>query len=800
MDSPNNLSLRDKIEWIIKELKKLRRGGGGSSGPETDPTVPSHVKAITQTNLNSWNSVAQNYLGYVDDRSISPNDLGTEKIQFGFTSFTNNNTAPWADFIHFGGYIDASGGNQNLIVFNKTNFGIRQYQGTFQSGTSYNNYVDYWHSGNFNPNNYYTKTQLQTSGQASVNWGNLTNIPATFAPSAHNHDDRYYTETESDGRFVPYTGATANVNLGTNNQIRAKEFDAIGTYAEKPNTNRNYEFVKLNGSTIGVYQSQMWNGSAWVDSSSFGFGLSTLQYNKGIYSNGFGYLALQNNIGGSSNGFGYFALRNNIGDNSNGFGYYALQNNTGSYSNGFGYLALQNNIGNNSNGFGYLALRYNTGANNSVLGYNSFAIFYADTVNAKLFDATAIDIVAKTITIPNHAFGANGTYTNLRFTQGNSAVTGLSNGEIVQVKIIDANTIAFEEVIQSGQVRRNINITNAGTGTGHKFEPQKSLSNINILGANINPTKSNQTIFAGGEAILPQSTIATIDGDATNKALITKEWYNSKTSTSLSNYYTKSEAVNMFVGLNGVQTIGGTKTFNESPVVPNPTLNAHAVNKGYIDTELNKKSEKNTDEEWNSKKYLSNPFPLIFNDPTENTRRFGFHKPNNISSVILVPSTEPDSDNWDLANQIEFKENGKIKNKGYEIVGKDDNSVLTAGGSSAHKKELLWSRKLTIQPSSTNAYYPEPQGQVTNIDITGHGSTDATVYLPQEAYNGQIINIVNYSAENIKISGIDAGEFSIGQNTMVTMTFVFNTNNIDGVTYGTGRWVGMYMNEFNKLE
>ena len=50
------------------------------------------------------------------------------------------------------------------------------------------------------------------------------------------------------------------------------------------------------------------------------------------------------------------------------------------------------------------------------------------------------------------------------------------------------------------------------------------------------------------------------------------------------------------------------------------------------------------------------------------------------------------------------------------------------------------------------------------------------------------------------ISGIDAGEFGIGQDTMVTMTFVFNTNNIDGVTYGTGRWVGMYMNEFNKLE
>ena len=38
MDSPNNLSLRDKIEWIIKELRKLRRGGGGGgSSSETNP-------------------------------------------------------------------------------------------------------------------------------------------------------------------------------------------------------------------------------------------------------------------------------------------------------------------------------------------------------------------------------------------------------------------------------------------------------------------------------------------------------------------------------------------------------------------------------------------------------------------------------------------------------------------------------------------------------------------------------------------------------------------------------------------
>ena len=49
---------------------------------------------------------------------------------------------------------------------------------------------------------YYTKINLQTSGQAQVSWDNLTSVPSTFIPSTHNHDDRYYTESESDSRYA----------------------------------------------------------------------------------------------------------------------------------------------------------------------------------------------------------------------------------------------------------------------------------------------------------------------------------------------------------------------------------------------------------------------------------------------------------------------------------------------------------------------------------------------------------------------------------------------------------------------
>jgi hypothetical protein len=38
-------------------------------------------------------------------------------------------------------------------------------------------------------------------GSYYLAWANLTGVPTTFAPSAHTHDDRYYTETEADGRY-----------------------------------------------------------------------------------------------------------------------------------------------------------------------------------------------------------------------------------------------------------------------------------------------------------------------------------------------------------------------------------------------------------------------------------------------------------------------------------------------------------------------------------------------------------------------------------------------------------------------
>ena len=78
----------------------------------------------------------------INDTSISPDDVGNNRIQVNFTSFNNNGNSPYADAIHFNTWSDNTGGNQNLLMLNKTSIGLRIYQGAFGSSSAYSTYKD----------------------------------------------------------------------------------------------------------------------------------------------------------------------------------------------------------------------------------------------------------------------------------------------------------------------------------------------------------------------------------------------------------------------------------------------------------------------------------------------------------------------------------------------------------------------------------------------------------------------------------------------------------------------------------
>lgn len=88
---------------------------------------------------------------------------------------------------------------------------------------------------------YYTETELNSSGGGGqVHWNNLTNKPPTYPPDAHNHDNSYYTKTQSDTNYLAKADnlysltdkAAARTNLG----LGTMATQASGSYAPVTHT------------------------------------------------------------------------------------------------------------------------------------------------------------------------------------------------------------------------------------------------------------------------------------------------------------------------------------------------------------------------------------------------------------------------------------------------------------------------------------------------------------------------------------------------------------------------------------
>ena len=77
-----------------------------------------------------------------DVRTISPSSANAGRLTYGFTSYANNNTGSWADYLHLRSYTDGTGGNDNLVMFNKSAIGMRIWQQAFGSATAYATYKD----------------------------------------------------------------------------------------------------------------------------------------------------------------------------------------------------------------------------------------------------------------------------------------------------------------------------------------------------------------------------------------------------------------------------------------------------------------------------------------------------------------------------------------------------------------------------------------------------------------------------------------------------------------------------------
>ena len=100
-----------------------------------------------------------------------------------------------------------------------------------------------------------TITFIPTTGGGGsaerVDWANVYNKPTTFPPSAHNHDDRYYTESEVDTKLAAKAGtavattsaaglmsAADKTKLDGQSQISITVDEALSTTSTNPAQNK----------------------------------------------------------------------------------------------------------------------------------------------------------------------------------------------------------------------------------------------------------------------------------------------------------------------------------------------------------------------------------------------------------------------------------------------------------------------------------------------------------------------------------------------------------------------------------
>ena len=134
----------------LPQAKNATTAGSASSVPYTGltGTVPTWNQDTTGSSASCTGNAASsnyasdysNYMLRRDNRTISPNEDANSRMRFGFTSWNNNNTAPYADYLHMRSYSDSSGGQDNLVMFKKEGIGMRIWQHSFNSSTAYSNY------------------------------------------------------------------------------------------------------------------------------------------------------------------------------------------------------------------------------------------------------------------------------------------------------------------------------------------------------------------------------------------------------------------------------------------------------------------------------------------------------------------------------------------------------------------------------------------------------------------------------------------------------------------------------------
>jgi hypothetical protein len=243
---------------------------------------------------------------------------------------------------------------------------------------------------------------------------------------------------------------------------------------------------------FGVFAGHNNTGGAAVH-----IGPSTGYENTGYFSVLAGIHAGYHNNGGYSTMIGSYAGESSMGGSASFFGSYVGRNNTGSSNSMLGVSTGYTNCGSNNVLIGNNTGSYNQGGYNTFIGHEINNSFNPNTSGDVTFDNTDINTTLSHVTITGHGFGSNDTWKLVKYTEGTASIPSLSDGQVYQVYIVDANTVSFY-VNVAGTDYHGVQISDAGSGTGHTLTPQYEYSNVTCIGYGAEATASNQVSIGNG--------------------------------------------------------------------------------------------------------------------------------------------------------------------------------------------------------------------------------------------------------------------------------------------------------------
>ena len=203
-------------DWVFSKgaaTQAYFAGGDGNLWMRWAGDWLSNLLGAKQNNLGFTPYNATNPAGYITSGDTTTGIFttflgnGTSNISSGYTRVIRNENGlggnpNYAPILHIGAsdtmwQIAGPHAGQTNLVWRSG------YAGTWETP-----WWTIYHSGNFTNNSSNWNTAFGWGNHASA--GYLTSLPS------HNHDDRYYTETESDARYIQYGSITSSFGLNDN--------------------------------------------------------------------------------------------------------------------------------------------------------------------------------------------------------------------------------------------------------------------------------------------------------------------------------------------------------------------------------------------------------------------------------------------------------------------------------------------------------------------------------------------------------------------------------------------------------